>query len=200
MKPFVSLLALATTLLAGDSFEAFGHRWTVPFGHEWRVASENGGQIIQMLAKRPQEKPRRPIQFALCETAPFSRVTIEADVRRNEGSLILVYAYRDESHFNYAHLSVDTGAKQPVHNGIFHVYGGDRVRISTEDGPNALPTTDWTPVKLTWDGRTGRVEVEVAGKPLPALQGVDLSIRSGRVGLGSFFETAQFRNVRIRGE
>jgi hypothetical protein len=195
----VVALAAAGLLHAGDAVEAFGYRWTVPIRSDWAVEGSGPQQILKLLVARPSLQPRRPSQYALADAGPFEAVTLEADVRRDQGSLIIVYAWRDENHFNYAHLSVDTGVKQPVHNGIFHVYGGDRVRISQEQGPAALPATGWTPVKLTWSGKTGLVQVEVSGKPLPSLRGVDLSISSGKVGLGSFFETAQFRNVKIQG-
>lgn len=139
------------------------------------------------------------VSVALAETRAFTDVTIEADVKRTGGSLILVYAWRDENHLDYAHLSVDQGTKPPVHNGIFHVYGGDRVRISQEEGPAALPTKEWTPVKLIWSGNSGAVQIEVNGQPLPSQRGVDLSLKAGKVGLGSFFETAEFRRVKIHG-
>jgi len=121
-------------------------------------------------------------------------------MKRVGGSMILVYAYRDESHFNYAHLSVDEGTKQPVHNGIFHVYGGDRVRISPEAGPAAMPVENqWYKVQLKYDAASGTVTVAVDGKELPSLKAVDLSLGAGKVGLGSFFNKGSFRNVKITG-
>jgi len=50
-----------------------------------------------------------------------------------------------------AHLSDDTGSTTDVHNGIFHVYGGDRVRISSTEGPATLTEEKWYKVRL--DGR-----------------------------------------------
>jgi hypothetical protein len=41
--------------------------------------------------------------------------------------------------------------------------------------------------------------VTVDGKAIPALHAVDLSLTSGKVGLGSFDETGDFKNVRISG-
>jgi hypothetical protein len=73
------------------------------------------------------------------------------------------------------------------------------VRISSLEGPESLPTQDWTPVKLVFDGESGRCYVEVNGKRNPSLEAVDLSLRWGRVGLGSFDETGDFRNVRVTG-
>ncbi len=148
----------------------------------------------------PAGQPRRPTKYAIADTGPFRKVTIDAEIRRNARSLILVYAYQDEAHYNYAHISSDAAKKQPVHNGMFHVFGGERVRISSLDGPESLPDKDWTPVKLVFDGDTGRCYIEVNGKRNPSLEAVDLSLRSGRVGLGSFNETGDFRNVRIIGE
>ena len=196
---FLFAVALVPALPGADKIEVFGHSWTVPVKSDWAVDGSGPDQVLKLLVAHPSTQPRRPSQYALAETPAFTNVTIEADVKRTGGSLILVYAWRDENHFDYAHLSVDQGTKQPVHNGIFHVYGGDRVRISQEEGPAALPTKDWIPVKLTWSGKTGVAQVEVNGQPLPSLRGVDLSLKAGKVGLGSFFETAEFRRVKIHG-
>jgi hypothetical protein len=110
-----------------------------------------------------------------------------------------VYAWRDPDHFNYAHLSVDTGQQQPVHNGIFHVYGGDRVRISSEQGPATLAGEDWHKVRLVYDGSTGRVDVYANGQTSPAMRAVDMSLGAGRFGIGSFFDLGSFRNIKYRG-
>ncbi len=42
-----------------------------------------------------------------------------------------------------------------------------------------------------------KVFVDVAGKKMPSLRAVDLSLAAGRVGVGSFF--AQFRNLKAQG-
>lgn len=192
-------ILLMLPCFATDTIDVFNRKWTVPIGNDWKVEQE-GGPVLRMLVARPQTAPRRPSQFALADTADFSKVTVECEVKRLGGSLIIVYAFNDPAHFNYAHLSVDTGLKQPVHNGIFHVFGGERVRISSQQGPAALPSAEeWYKVRLDWDGGTGLVTVKVNGQELPALRGVDLSLTKGKVGIGSFFETALFRNVKISG-
>ncbi|MGH9721792.1 MAG: hypothetical protein ACRD8O_16410 [Bryobacteraceae bacterium] len=197
MKACLLALALSSALLAGDTLDVFGHRWTVLQASDWAV--EDGVLKLLTSAGPLPGVPRRPRQFALAETPPFRKVTVEAEIRRGKRSLILVYAWQDESHFNYAHISSDTAAKQPVHNGMFHVFGGERVRISALDGPDSLPTQEWTPVKLVFDGDAGRCHVEVNGKRNDSLDAVDLSLRFGRVGLGSFDEIGDFRKVKITG-
>ena len=186
-----------------ETVEALGYKWLVPEAGDWKVEGAGDNQVLHMQVARPAESnPRRPTQFAVADTADWQQVTVEAEVLRGGGSLIVVYAYRDPDFFNYTHLSVDPAAKVPkAHNGIFHVYGGDRVRISRAEGP---PTLDepkrWQKVVLNYDAATGKVNVTVDGKAHPAHNAVDLSLGAGKVGLGSFFETASFRNVRISGK
>lgn len=197
---WLAVLLAAGLAYGADSFEAYGFKWTVPAGPDWQVVPDPGGPVLKLLKERPQEKPRRPIQFALADVPDYSRVIVEADVKRNGKSLIIVYAYKDEAHFNYAHISSDYGSKVPYHNGIFHVYGGDRVRISSDQGPPALPGEDWAHVKLDYNAKKGHVVVTVDGKTSPSMEAVDLSLGVGKVGIGSFFEKGEFRNVKIKGE
>lgn len=189
MLPLFLLLSLAA-----DSIDAFGQKWRVPYGSEWTF--QNGALV--MLAARPQESnPRYPIQYALLEGEEYESFTLECEVKRDSGSLILVYNWQDAAHFNYVHLSVDSSERVIVHNGIFHVYGSDRSRISKAKGPGSLPTTDWTKVRMDYNAKSGRIEVLVNNEPNPSLVAVDVSLTKGKVGLGSFFDTAQFRNFKI---
>ncbi len=198
MKLIAMLAIAAATLSAADTFKVFGREWQVPAGTDWKVDQDNGTEVLRMVEHRgPLPGPRRPIQFALTDT-DYARVTVEADVKPLGRSLMIVFAYRDAAHFDYAHLSTDTGTKQPVHNGVFHVYGGERVRISDEHGPAAFAATGrWYHVKLVHDAKAGTVSVAVDGQTLPSLKAVDLSLAGGKVGIGSFDETAEFKNVKI---
>lgn len=193
------ILLMVAALSAVGRFEIFGLAWEVPDAADWKLEGEGAGGVLHLVTGRePLPGPRRPYQFALAETGAFERLKIEADVKPLGRSLLLVFAYHDPAHFDYAHLSTDTGVKQPVHNGIFHVYGGERVRISSEAGPPAFEATGrWYHVELNYDGASGAVEVKVDGKTLPALRAVDVSLGSGKIGIGSFDETADFRHVKI---
>lgn len=192
------LSACAVSAFAEEQLKALDKTWTVQQASDWAVA--DGVLQLKVSAEPPAGKPRRPTKYALLDSKPYKKVTVEAEVKRGGRSVIIVFAYQDENHYNYAHISSDEAAKQNVHNGVFHVFNGERVRISSLDGPASLPTNDWTPVKLVFDGETGKVYVEVNGKRNPSLEAVDMSLRWGRVGLGSFNETGDFRNVKITGE
>ena len=204
---FFWLLLNAAILRADDDIEAFGYKWRVASVSDWRLENESGVPVLNLLTPRPSLEPRRPSQYALALTPDYEEVTLELDVRKEplrqrerRTSVILVYAWRDENHFNYAHLSVDTAKQQPVHNGIFHVYGGDRVRISSEEGPATLTNEDWHKVKLRYEAGKGRVDVFVNGQTSPSMRAVDWSLGAGKVGIGSFFDMGAFRAVRITGK
>lgn len=200
---WVALLtgAMAAGLLsAEDTITVFDKTWTVPNSQDWQVVVDEGKPMLRLLVGRePAPGPRRPSQFALLTMPLASKVTLEADVRPTKRSLIIIYAYKDAAHFDYVHFSLDTGVKQPVHNGVFHVYGGERVRISNPAGVAAFSAIDrWYHVKVEWDGASGEVQGFVDGQAIPALHAVDLSLTEGRVGIGSFDETGDFKDVRVR--
>jgi hypothetical protein len=197
----LALLLVAGSLAYAESMlHLFGFEWAVYDAADWNV-DQGASPVLRLLKGRdPMPGPRRPFQFAVAQTAAFGDVTIEADVRPNGRSLMLLFSYQDPAHFNYAHLSTDTGTVQPHHNGIFHVYGGERVRISSPDGRSSFRRSgEWYHAKLVHNGTTGEVNVQVDGQAVPALHAVDVSLRSGRAGLGSFDETADFKNVQITG-
>jgi hypothetical protein len=201
------VLMLVSPAIAGEVIEAFGLQWDVPTAADWRVGSAPGPPTLDLLVPRPSTQPRRPAQYALARTAPYKKLELEVEVkkepleaRKRRTSVMLVYAWRGPDHFNYAYLSVDAAREQPVHNGIFHVYGGDRVRISAEEGPGSLKGEEWHKVRLLYDAGTGKVEVWVNGESSLSLRAVDWSLGAGCFGIGSFFDLGSFRNLRYRGE
>jgi len=202
MRIALSVLLLAgATLQAADTLKIFGYSWDVVQGSDWKVTSDGGEPMLALLSSRgPLPGPRRPIQFAVAQQN-LRKFTLDVDVRPRQSSLMLVFAYQDPAHFDYAHLSVDTGIEQPVHNGIFHVFGGERVRISTQAGRAAFAATGrWYHVTLKYNGASGSVEARVDGQSVPALRAVDMSLSSGRIGVGSFDEVGDFKNLKISGE
>ena len=198
----VLLMTAGCALFGAGTFVVFGDRWEVFDRSDWMIATQNGVQVLSLNRPRaPLPAPRRPMQFAIAQTPPFDRVNMQLDMRPRGRSLIIVFAYRDPAHFDYVHLSTDTGMQQPVHNGVFHVFGGERVRISSQAGPAAFEQTNrWYRVSFEYTGENGTVHVSVNGRDIPALRAVDLSLSSGQIGLGSFDEVGDFRNLNIAAE
>ena len=193
--------------LRPERIDAFGYTWRVPLAADWKVGTKEGIPVLELLVPKPALQPRRPTQYAVAETPDFVRGVVELEMkkepeaaRNRHTSLMIAYAWQDDNHFNYVHLSVDAASEQVVHNGVFHVYGGERVRISPREGAATLPDEQWHKVKLVYDGTKGLVEVYVDGKTSTSMRAVDLSLGAGKFGIGSFFDMGSFRNVKIMGE
>ena len=204
MRLIAAALLLAGSACAAETLEIFGLKWTVPVAADWKIESSDGVPSLRLLVARPMTAPRRPIQFALADTPDFEQVSFEVEVRKEafdarqrRTSLMFVYAWRDPDHYNYVHISVDAAAQAAHHNGVFHVYGGERVRISPTEGPGTLEEGKWQKVRLDYDGKTGKVRLYVDGKTSPSLTATDESLGAGRVGIGSFFDWGEFRNFKI---
>lgn len=205
LTPLTAPLLLRAPLIAAvpslpmprQRIDCFGRHWLVQEAAEWKIESAAGGEVLRLNVPRPQEaNPRAPVQYALLEHEPAGCFTLDVEVQGSaaSSSLIIVYAWKDPLHFNYIHLSTDTARQQPVHNGVFHVYGGDRVRISSDEGPCSLSDAfKWTPVRILYDASKGLVETSIDGRKNPSLRAADFSLGAGRIGLGSFFNTGSFR-------
>ena len=125
MKLWILLALSAATVHAADMLQIFARQWSVPVAADWKVETGDGTPVLRLVEQRgPLPGPRRPIQFALTALPGYAQLTVEADVKPQGEALMIVFAYRDPAHFDYAHLATGTGVKQPAHNGVFHVYGG----------------------------------------------------------------------------
>ncbi|HET7841374.1 MAG TPA: hypothetical protein VFM21_07205, partial [Terriglobia bacterium] len=142
--------------------------------------------------------PRRPLQFALLKGPKVGSFELTTRLRREHRSLIIVFNYVDTLHFYYTHQSMDTGAKQPVHNGIFIVNGAPRVRIAGVEAEAALPDTNWHTARVVRDVYSGSIEVLMDGSKQPLFSIQDSTFTCGRVGIGSFDETGDFDDFDLK--
>lgn len=165
----------------------------------WTVTD---GKLVLDKAGKPAGPIRRPAALAIFKTDPFKQVTLKAEVRSTapqdviRRDLNLVFGYESPSRFYYVHLS---GITDDVHHGIFLVADADRRRIDDGKGQPQLKDQNWHRVRLERDGATGRIEIYVDGSKGPVLVASDTTIRAGRVGLGSFDDTGEFRKIEITG-
>jgi hypothetical protein len=171
--------------------------WQFPYPEDWVIVSEGPLHFLHMLRNREPLVPRRPMQFALLKDVKVGSFTLQARVRREGRSMLMVFNYVDTLHFYYAHLSVDTGTQQPVHNGIFLVDGAPRRRIAGIDAAPVLPDKNWHRVRVQRDVNSGSIEVYVDDERQPRFSSIDRTFTCGQVGLGSFDETGDFADVHL---
>lgn len=112
--------------------------------------------------------------------------------------MIIVFNYIDTLHFYYVHLSVNSGVEEPMHNGIFIVDGGPRRRISSLDAAPALPDHAWREVWIVRDAHTGSIRIFMDDQTTPRFSVIDHTFTCGQIGLGSFDETGDFAEFRLR--
>ncbi len=119
-----------------------------------------------------------------------STAPVDLDVR----DVLLIFGYQSPTRFYYVHLSKKTDA---VHNGIFLVKDADRKRLDAPTSVGRLVDQEWHHVRLVREVASGRIQVFFDADPNPVLSVVDGTLTTGRVGVGSFDETAEFRGMEL---
>ncbi len=144
---------------------------------------------------------RRPAALALLRGKPLDDVEFSVDVRSTAPAdlsvrdVLLIVGYQSPSRFYYVHLSAKTDA---VHNGIFLVDDADRRRIDDGKARARLTDQEWHRVRLVRRVAAGTIQVFFGDELEPTLSATDRTLTSGRVGVGSFDETAEFRAWSVR--
>ncbi|WP_235921431.1 PQQ-dependent sugar dehydrogenase [Lentzea tibetensis] len=171
-----------------------------------------GREVVLAEAGVARPGPRRPFEYAVLSKGPsFGSVRIDAEVRLDtpvevsNRDVIIVFGYKSDTEFYYAHLSSDN--KIYPHNGIFAVNNADRVRLDDQwdeaRSVGALPAVKdaaWHRVSVKHCAGTGEIAVYVDGSSAPLMTAVNKTFSSGRVGFGSFDNIGRIRNLRVLGE
>ncbi len=165
----------------------------------WTVRGE---VLVLEKAGVPGGPIRRPAALAILKSEPLTNLTLRLDLRSTAPvelavrDVQLIVGYQSPTQFYYVHLSAKTDA---VHNGIFLVNHADRRRLDTPN-PNAYLTDQaWHRVRLERHVDTGRLAVFFDDHAAPILSVIDKTLTWGRVGVGSFDEIGEFRNIEVTG-
>lgn len=165
----------------------------------WEVKDR---MLVLTKAGTPGGPIRRPSALAILQSEPLVRADVQVEMRSTapeevkNRDLEIIFGYESPSRFYYVHLA---GITDPNHNGIFLVDNKDRRRIDDGTAPPQLKDREWHRARLERDGATGRIEVFFDDSKQPVLKATDVTIPSGRVGLGSFDDTGEFRKFSVVG-
>jgi hypothetical protein len=174
-------------------------RFTLDGTGAWEIRDM---MLVLTKAGTPGGPIRRPSALAVLQSEPLVRATVQVDMRSTapeevkNRDLEIIFGYESPSRFYYVHLA---GITDPNHNGIFLVDNKDRRRIDDGSAAPQLKDREWHRVRLERDGASGRIDVFVDGSAQPMLRAMDTTIASGRVGLGSFDDTGEFRHLSVTG-
>lgn len=188
MYAWLVLQASAATAMSDWEFDGNG-AWTM-----------RGDVLVLEKAGVPEGPIRRPAALAILRGKPFEDVELRLDLRSTAPTdlavrdVLLIVGYQSPSRFYYVHLSAKTDS---FHNGIFLVDNADRRRIDQANARARLTDQEWHRVRLVRKPATGSIEVFFGDEQQPTLSASDRTLANGRVGVGSFDETAEFRAVQV---
>ena len=179
--------------------DALAREFTLDGTGTWAIRN---GVLGLVVAGKPAGTIRRPSALAIVNGPELAAATLEVELRSTAAlpavtprrDALLVAGYQSPTRFYYVHLSA---IRDDVHNGIFLVNDADRRRIDTTSAVAPLVDQAWHTVRLVRTPSTGRLDVYVDGHAAPIMSAVDTTLRTGRMGVGSFDDTAEFRRIRI---
>ncbi len=165
----------------------------------WRVA---GSVLVLDKAGVPGGPIRRPAAIAVLKSDPVGDFTFTVEMRSTAPvdlavrDVLLIFGYQSPTRFYYVHLAAKTDA---VHNGIFVVDNADRRRLDPQTSTGRLTDQAWHRLRLERRVSTGSIAVYFDDDPAPVLSVTDTTILAGRVGVGSFDETGEYRSLELKG-
>ncbi len=185
-----------------DDFDKGLDRWEPTDVDAWRIDAIDGRHVLALHRQSKYKPPyRSPVNIALISDLVVSDFTLDVDVRtttRDYGhrDMCLFFGYQDPGQFYYVHL----GQKADDHaNQIFIVHEAPRTKISTKTSSGTPWDDRWHHVRLRRRPGDGTIEVFFDDMQTPVMKAVNKVFPSGRIGLGSFDDTGQWDNLRIKG-
>lgn len=184
-----------------DSAEEMG-RWE--FSDDgWKLNRVGDVTTLSQFRKQSklQTKVRSPFHRAILIGHEVSDFQLDVRVLStnpsyNHRDVCIFFGYQSPSNFYYVHLGQET---DPHCNQVFIVNDKDREKItrSTNDG---TPWDDkFHDVRIVRDSNSGSIEIYFDDFQKPVMTAIDKTFTFGRVGLGSFDDTAEWAQFRLRG-
>ena len=165
----------------------------------WTIAGET---LVLEKAGVPGGKIRRPAALAILKSDALTDLTFRLELRSTAPADLavrdvqLIFGYQSPTQFYYVHISAKTDA---VHNGIFLVENADRRRLDQPTSRAPLTDQAWHRVRLERNAASGSIAVFFDDEQRPFLTATDRTLAWGRVGVGSFDETGEFRKLEVIG-
>jgi hypothetical protein len=161
----------------------------------FRIADDDGQACLELFRAASYHPPHRsPLGIALVNGVVAGDFVFEVDARQTgpeypHRDLVFVFGWRDADHFCYAHLASE--ADDNAHH------------VQVVDGADRTPVTTWRTAGVAWGSRWHDIRVERRGTAVTVrfdgrevLRG-EVPAWRGRLGVGSFDDTARFRALQI---
>lgn len=178
--------------------------WSFGDPAAWTWTKQDGTPVLT-LHKQQDFKPkvRSPFNLAWYTAAEWQSFTLTVEARLTKfdagnNDLCIAFGRQDDTRFYYAHLGEKADG---VHHQLHLVDRADRRAITATrtEGTPWKPDT-WHRLKVVRDARAGKISVYFDDMTKPVLTAEDKTLIRGWIGIGSFDDLGQFRNLEIRGD
>ena len=192
----------ALPLVYENDFEKSADEFTPTDASAWQLVSGRGGQVYAQSAKSKYDPPHRsPVNIALLKDVSVGDFVLDVKVKStiadyDHRDVCLVFGYQDAAHFYYVHF----GKRADDHaNQVFIVNDAPRTKISTKTTPGTPWDDEWHDVRIVRTAAEGKIEVYFDDMQSPAMTASDRTFVTGGIGIGTFDDTAEFDDVKLRG-
>lgn len=176
--------------------------WSFTDPAAWRVAGTPEGPALEQF--QPSEYApavRSPVNIALIEGLEVGEFVMEVMARSttrdyDHRDVCLFFGHQDPAHFFYSHVA--KAGDEHAHS-VFAVDGAPRVSIATDRTKGVEWGDDWHRIVIVRRPESGLIEVYFDDLDRPIQAAEDRRFARGRLGVGTFDDTAEFRSVRVWG-
>jgi hypothetical protein len=185
-----------------DKFDKGADHWQPTDAKAWKVVSTEKGSYYNQFKNSDYKPPHRsPLNIALIKDVKVSDFIFEAEVLSTgkdgpHRDMCLFFGYQDPAHFYYCHIAkkADDHANQ-----IFIVNNADRNKISTKSTDGTPWDDKWHHVKVVRTVGDGKIEIYFDDMKTPIMTATDKTFAWGQVGVGSFDDSGNWKDVTLRG-
>jgi len=189
-------------LVYSTDFEKGIENWEL-MGNSWKVVERNGSKVLSLHQKASDLKPkhRSPLHLAMLKDVQVSDFTLDVRVLSTHPDyghrdVCLFFGYQGPTQFYYVHLGQKA---DPRCNQIFIVNQADRTKISLTTTEGTPWDDQWHDVRIIRHADSGEIAIYFDDMKTPAMTAKDKTFSWGRVGLGSFDDTADFDDLKLHG-
>jgi hypothetical protein len=187
-----------------EDFEKGADRWQPQDPAQWEVKKTDRGQVYSQHKKQSAFKPphRAPTNVSLLKDVTVSDMEFTGRVRSTHPDYghrdaVVFFQYQDPAHFYYVHL----GKQADDHaNQIFIVNGADRKKISITSTSGTNWDDNWHTVRVVRRASDGTIEIYFDDMQKPVMTAKDTTFTWGRIGVGTFDDTADWDDITLRGK
>ncbi len=179
--------------LVKEDFENGADRWEPTDKNAWKLVKGDNSTVLSLFQQsKYKPKYRSPLNYTLLKDTPVGDFVLDVKARstaREYGhrDVCLVFGHQNADQFYYVHLAT----KQDDHaHQIFIVNNAARTKISETSTNGVNWTEGWHQIRVMRTASDGKIVVFFDDLEKPVMTATDKNFAGGKVGLGSFDDTA----------